>query len=120
MNPKLETQSVAHVLCVMCSSPVVFSEPAEKLIRVHNFDLAEGSKRQQVRIAGYDAVRSGLDRAFQDSIVLGIVQDGLYPLFGLDEIGYVFNLSYQSVDTFHRKLELLALENSLDLIQDIV
>ena len=99
---------------------MVFIEPAEKLIRVRNFDLAEASKRQQVRIARYDDAGARLGRAFQDSIILEIVRGHFYTLLGLDEAGHVFNLSYQSVDTFHRKLKLLAPENSLDLIQDIV
>ena len=73
-----------------------------------------------MRIAGYDDVGARLGRAFQDSIILGIVRDHFYTFLGLDEFGYVFNLSHQSVDTFHWKLELLPSENCLDFIQDIV
>ncbi len=102
------------------SSAVGSSEPAEKLIRIHNFDFAEGSKRRQVRIAGYNPVRSGLDGAFQDSIILRIVQDGLDSPCRLDEIGQILDLSHQGVDNSRLKLELLALQNSLDLLQDVI
>lgn len=45
-------------------------------------------------IAGYDAVRPGLDGAFEDSVILRIVEDGVYTLFGLDEIGQILDLRY--------------------------
>ena len=92
--------------------------PSEKLVRVHNAYLIEGSKRQKMGISGYDDARSRRGRAFQDAIVLGIVLDGVYSFSRLDEIRQVLDFCNQGMDNSLWILELFAPQDSLNLIQD--
>ena len=71
-----------------------------------------------MRISGYDDDCPGRDCAFQDTIVLGIVPDGVYSLSRLDEIGQVLDFCNQGMDNSLRILELFAPQDALDLIQD--
>ena len=77
-------------LTVLC----FFPKPAEKFIRVHDFNPAEGLKRQQVRIAGYDDFHSRSDGAFEDSIILLILLHCIYYLLGLNNVSQFLNLVY--------------------------
>lgn len=94
--------------------------PAEKFVRAHDFYPAEALKRQQVRISGHDDARSGFDGAFEDSIILRILQDGLDLLLRLDELGHVLDFPHQRSDNSLRILEPFAPQNPLDLLQNIV
>ena len=94
--------------------------PAKKLIRAHYTYHPEGSKRQQMGIPGYDDARSRCDRAFQDTIVLGIIPDGVDSVSRFDEIGQTLDFRDQGMDNPLRILELLAPEDASDLIQNSV
>ena len=78
------------------------------------------SKRQQMSIPGDDDACFGRDGAFQNAIVLGVVLDGVDSLSRIDEIGQSLDFGNQGMDYSLRILELLAPEDTLDLIQNSV